>query len=161
MMGEISDMNISPIAQREMAIEYAKHYIGTWYSWGGDSPDGFDCSGFCVEIGKAVGLFPRRKSFDLGSKDVYTFFEAKDVAVDVIRKGMFVFYTRADGLVEASNIIHVEFALDNYFSIGASGGGSKTLSKADAIRDKAFIKVRPLHSRANLNFAVDPFREDY
>jgi len=41
--------------------------------------------------------------------------------------------------------------------IEAGGGGSKTITKADAIRDNAFIKIRPIYSRKFLWGFVDPF----
>ena len=49
-----------------------------------------------------------------------------------------------------NKICHVEITLDNKYQLGASGGGSKTRSRADAIRDNAFIKRRPIGSNSGL-----------
>ena len=42
-------------------------------------------------------------------------------------------------------------------NIGASGGGSKTITVQDAIRHNAFIKPRPWRSRKYVKGFVDPF----
>jgi hypothetical protein len=48
---------------------------------------------------------------------------------------------------------HIEIAVNSRFSIGASGGGSKT--------DDAYIKMRPFRNRDSRKlFFVDPFKED-
>ena len=40
--------------------EYAKTFIGTKYTWGGESADeGFDCSGFVQECLRSQGLDPK------------------------------------------------------------------------------------------------------
>ena len=56
-------------------------------------------------------------------------------------------------------IIHVEMLIDEYFTIGASGGGSRTLSIADAIKHDAFIKQRPLNYRGADYIILDPFTD--
>jgi hypothetical protein len=43
-------------------------------------------------------------------------------------------------------------------SLGASGGGSRTVTVSDAIRSNAFIKLRPFRSRDGVAGFVDPFR---
>ena len=49
------------LAERVSLIEYAKQFIGVPYVWAGESPDGFDCSGFTsfVFLNKKIVL-PRR-----------------------------------------------------------------------------------------------------
>lgn len=37
-------------------VDYAKQYLGVIYKWGGDSPKGFDCSGFTKYIYKLFGV---------------------------------------------------------------------------------------------------------
>jgi hypothetical protein len=51
----------------------------------------------------------------------------------------------------------VEVCIDESFTIGSSGGGSKTLTVADAIRDHAFIKVRPIFRGRHITGFCDPF----
>jgi len=132
--------------KRFFAINYAQKFIGDWYKWGGDVPGGFDCSGFVLEILQACGKVPRK--FDTTASGIQNIFSKNIVTVP--RDGCLVFY--------GTPIIHVEMVLNDELSIGASGGGSKTVTIADAIRDKAFIKVRPFGSRAGINCFVDPFK---
>ncbi|GAG51579.1 unnamed protein product, partial [marine sediment metagenome] len=58
----------------------------------------------------------------------------------------------------SDRIIHVEIMLNQWQCIGASGGGSKTLTEQDAIRDNAFIKVRFAASRRGIHGYIDPFK---
>lgn len=136
----------------DLALHYAEQFIGTFYSWGGDDSAGFDCSGFCIEVLKAVGLLPRRG--DWRAVDLYNLFKSK--ATQDPTPGCLTFYGRS-----TSAITHVELVLakigDTVFTIGASGGGSNTKTKEDAIRDNAFIKVRPM--RGDLVAVVNPFWE--
>lgn len=147
-----------------LAVEVAKSFIGTWYKWGGDDPSGFDCSGFVCEILKSVGLIERKTDF-MACGLLFKFF---DNCVFAPGRGCLVFYGRRAEEHDVSSrtimginvkyyISHVEFALDAEHSIGASGGGRNTRTEVDAIRDNAFIKVRPI-DRPGLLFAVDPFK---
>ena len=125
-------------------------FIGTWYSWGGDDPSGFDCSGLCIEVLKSVGLLPRRG--DWRAVELYERFKAKET--QKATEGCLVFWGAS-----TSKIIHVEFVVDTIgagvFTIGASGGGSKTTSKEVAMKQNAFVKVRPM--KANPVAIVNPF----
>jgi len=137
---------------RKMATEYAKRFTGTFYSWGGDDPlGGFDCSGFCCEILQSVGAIER--GADLTASMLFERFKDK-FSVEA-REGCLVFYGAID---DPQRIIHVEYCLNEYISIGASGGGSKTIDKESAIRDNAFIKQRPIYSRPRIVGFVDPFK---
>jgi len=141
---------------RKFAMDYAKSYLGTgiWYSWGGDDPmKGFDCSGFAIEVLKSVGLIERKA--DMTADGLFKHFSDKEVLLTDIDTGCLVFWASTP---QNGRIIHVEIALNNQVSIGASGGGSRTRTKEDAIRDNAFIKPRPFHSRSNIHKAVDPFK---
>ena len=123
----------------DLAVDYAMKYVGTWYSWGGDDASGFDCSGLMIEVLKAVGLFPRKG--DETAQGLYERFKDKVTQNPV--EGCLVFYGRS-----TNRITHIELVVAIFggtvFTVGASGGGSKTKTKEDAIRDNAFVKVRPM-----------------
>jgi cell wall-associated NlpC family hydrolase len=138
------------MTKREVAVTVAWKMWGLPYLWGGDDPmAGFDCSGMSVEILKSVGELPHEG--DWTANDLYLRY--RDRRVDTPREGCLVFYG------SASKITHVEFCLDESVSIGASGGGSSTTDLADAIRQNAYIKVRPIRRRNDIVGYADPFRE--
>jgi cell wall-associated NlpC family hydrolase len=135
---------------KEIAREVALKYLGKAYMWGGDDPiNGFDCSGFCIEILKSVGILPRKG--DWTANGLWNRFVEKQV--DKPYEGCLVFWTGNSG-----QIIHVEYAISEDLCIGASGGGSKTNTEANAADQNAYIKVRPWASRKNVKGFVDPFK---
>ena len=135
---------------RDKAVDYLQRWIGTVYSWAGDDAiGGFDCSGLIVEVLQAVGLIPHKS--DYSANALYGIF--KDRKRERGYKGCLVFWMNST----QDRMIHVEMMVDDYHVVGASGGGSKTKTIADAIRDNAFVKMRPLGYRG-LNYKIcDPF----
>lgn len=47
----------------EEVIAYSKQFLGTPYAWGGQSPSGFDCSGFAQFVFGHLGIHLERSSF--------------------------------------------------------------------------------------------------
>lgn len=136
------------MSKLELARIVALSHLGTFYKWGGDDPSGFDCSGLCIEILKSVGLFPRTQ--DTTAQGLFNKYRSAETAVPF--EGCLVLYQN-----KARKIIHVEYCLDSEFTIGASGGGSRTKTEADAIRDNAYIKIRPINERRGPIY-VNPFQ---
>ena len=136
--------------KRQLAKRYAFSFLGIPYSWGGDDPsEGFDCSGLIVEVLKGVGLLPLW--IDLTADGLYRRFQDRKVESPYCGCLAFVF--------KGNRAIHVEFCIDEYHTIGASGGGRFVKTRADAIKYNAFVKLRPI--RTGMVF-VDPFLEwDY
>ena len=143
----------------EIATKVAWSFLDTPYMWGGDDPmAGLDCSGFCIEILQSVGLLPRSGDWTaqmlyerfVGSPQFYT----KNT---IPQEGFLVFWHSKDN---KDKIIHVEYCLNKELSIGASGGGSKTITVKDAIAQNAYIKVRPFRSRSYIYGFVDPFVQE-
>lgn len=131
--------------KRELAIELAMRWLGKPYLWGGDDPlAGFDCSGLVVEVLKSVGLLPRDGDWTAES------LRQRFPGTSIPDRGCLVFWG-------TDTAIHVELLLDPELAIGASGGGSKTLTLEDAIRQNAYIKVRPWASRPGMLGFADPF----
>ena len=129
---------------RELAVKIAFSYIGTPYLW--DDLYDFDCSGFVIEILKSVG--------SLGRKGDWTAHQLADLwqRTRSDDPGNLVFWRNGGG-----RVIHVELCIGDGLAIGASGGGSKTTTLAAAIRQNAFIKIRPIHSRPKVWGYVNPF----
>jgi len=134
----------------DLASAYILQFVGTWYSWGGDDPSGFDCSGICIEVLKAVGYFPRKG--DATAQGIYDRYKSKVTGTPT--EGCFVLYGK-----NTMAITHIEYVIavidGTVFTVGASGGGSRTKTKDDAIKDNAFIKIRP--QRSDVIAYVNPF----
>ena len=138
---------------RYRAIRYAMQFVGQPYIWGGDDPvEGFDCSGFKVEVLKSDGTLPRRG--DWSSRGLFREFQKRGLVVTAPGPGHLVFYASNS---RPDYITHVEMCLDGLRAIGASGGGSKTLTREDAIRDNAYIKIRPIERGRPIVGYVDPW----
>ena len=133
---------------RELAVRYAWTWIGTPYKWGGDDFSSFDCSGFIVEVLQAVGKLQAR---DYSAHDLYTLFKPNVVALGYA--GCLAFW-----LDSAGRAVHVMLLIDNGHVIGATGGGSATLTEEDAERQNAFCKMRPLGYRKGTPVIIDPFK---
>lgn len=135
---------------RELALQYAWKYLGTWYKWGGDDPDGFDCSGFMVEVLTGVGLLPRRSDFN--AQQLFNKFSKNKVEVPY--EGCLVYWGK-----DNRSVIHVEMMINERIAIGASGGTSKTINVQTAIEHNAFIKIRDCFTRSQLLGWNDPFMD--
>ena len=135
--------------KREWFLWVAKSYHGTFYTWGGDDPSGFDCSGLTIECSKTIGILPRKG--DWPARGLYARWLRNEIQIP--KPGDIVFWENA----AHNDIVHVEIVVDKGLSIGASGGGSKTKTRQDAIRDNAFIKIRPFRSRPYLKGFFNPY----
>lgn len=135
--------------KRGTFLKIAWEFLGRPYRWGGDDPmSGFDCSGLVVECLKSVGLLPR--AGDWTAQGLRTRFADREVQGPF--SGCLVFW-----LLPSGKAMHVEICLNDELAIGASGGGSKTITNQDAINQNAYIKVRPIASRGGNKVFVDPF----
>ena len=139
----------SQSSKKAYMIDIAMRFLGTFYTWGGDDPSGFDCSGLVIECCKSVGILPRQG--DWPAVGLYSLWMHNQVTIP--KMGDIVFWENA----AKNDIVHVEIILNSELSIGASGGGSKTKTKEDAIRDNAFIKIRPFKSRPYIKGYFNPY----
>ena len=139
----------------DIATRVAWSFLGRPYVWAGDNPNvGFDCSGFMVEILKSAGKLS--STGDWSAQSLFDRFRAIQGTIFVKgAEGMLVCYGG-----NWKSITHIEYCLDATFAIGASGGGSKTLTMADAISQDAYIKVRPILKRPDIVGFVDPFANE-
>ena len=137
--------NMGPM---EVVTNYALSFVGTPYRWGGDDFSGMDCSGFAQEILSAAGEDPPG---DQTSQGLFDHFQAKGFLNPRKRAGALCFYGQS-----ATKITHVAFALNDYQVIEAGGGGSRTKTEADAIRDNAYVRVRLINRRSDLVSIIRP-----
>ena len=122
----------------QIAVTYALSFLGVHYRWAGDDPmAGYDCSGLVQEILASVGLDP---AGDQSAQMLYDYF--KPVAQSAIGQGALVFYGK-----DVKSINHVAFMVGNRSVIEAGGGGSTTVNLEAAIKQNAFIRIRPVDHR--------------
>jgi hypothetical protein len=134
---------------RDAGLAYAWEQLGRFYSWGGDDPAGYDCSGLVVEYLKSMGIM--RRGTDATAQGLRERFPE----IPQPRPGCLVFR------LSEGRAVHVEIVWkiigERVLTIGASGGGSRTRTHDDAIRDNAFIKVRPWSTSPTLTRYANPF----
>ena len=138
------------MTRRELALQYVWTWLGTPYGWGGDDFSAFDCSGLMIEVLSGVGAFPR------GQDTTADGLMRKYPRLDAPRPGCLVFRVDAGGTAR-----HVEMCYQmlgtEVVTIGASGGGSATQDRQDAIDQNAYVKLRPWpHPPATTRYA-EPF----
>lgn len=88
------------------------HATGTWYSWGGSGPNGYDCSGLVMAaIGHATGIWlPHSTYAMLGDSHLH------QIPLDQVQRGDLLFFGSG----------HVEFATRWWHtSFGAHDSGTR------------------------------------
>jgi len=137
-------------ASKKIALKYIWQFAGIPYLWGGDSPmEGFDCSGLAVEFLQAAGLMDPGE--DATAHDLYLKYKYKKSDIGA---GCLVFWFKE------GRAIHVEIMASATHTLGASGGGSKTKTIADAIKQNAYVKLRPINHRGDIYKITNPFLKE-
>lgn len=83
---------------RNKIVENAKKYIGTPYVWAGNSPSGFDCSGFTSYVMKDFG-----KELSRRSEDQYN--DGRKVKEKNVQKGDLIFFSNGSGISHVGIVI--------------------------------------------------------
>lgn len=141
---------------RDVALFVWQSFLNTPYRWGGDDPlEGVDCSGLVLEGLKAVGIVPRELDVTADALLNQVFKDrARETTEAHFRRGMLVFWGDPGQPVRHVEIVWATFP-DRILTIGASGGGSRTLDRAAAVKQNAYVKIRRLTPGSLC--AVDPF----
>ena len=134
--------------------QYAMSFVGVPYRWGGETPmGGYDCSGLVQEILRSVGADPPG---DQTANGLYQYFNECGT-LSLPRLGALAFFGLKDvGPRGKVSITHVGFCLDGLRMLEAGGGGSTTVNVDAAIRQKAFVRIRPVSHRRDLVACLMP-----
>ena len=137
--------------KRDIAVDVLKGLLGLPYKWGGnDRIEGFDCSGLMLEVLHSAGVVERNKDFTAeGLSNLFP-------VTEVLQVGVMVFWDwNNDGKFDHVEMIALVDDSGEIFTIGASGGDSRTINEDNAMSQNAFVKLRPMLAGSKL--AVDPF----
>jgi cell wall-associated NlpC family hydrolase len=123
--------------------DYAKHFIGIPYRWGGQHPEqGYDCSGFIQEVLASRGYDPRG---DQTAHDLYEYFMSRNTKMyREPKKDSLLFFGNGH------RVSHIAIALNEFQMIEAGGGDSSTTNVQRAIAQGAFVRVRNINKRKDL-----------
>lgn len=128
--------------KRILMIEYSKRFLLLPYLWGGNHPaQGYDCSGFIQEVLAAVGLDP---AGDQTAQTLYNLLKQGSFKEEM-GPGAILFFGASK-----HQITHVALQIDGFHMIEAGSGRATTRNVQDAIRDHAFIRIRPISNRSDL-----------
>ncbi|GHU24513.1 hypothetical protein FACS1894172_06540 [Spirochaetia bacterium] len=111
---------------RDNIIDFAKQYIGRPYRYAGDSPDGFDCSGFvCFVYRNSLGI-------NLPHSSTGIWESGREVRIEDAKPGdIIVFANRG-------RIDHVALLINSSTMIHAVSDGSKTGVLISPLNDSYF-----------------------
>ena len=126
---------------REYIVALARKLIGTPYIWAGQTPWGFDCSGFVIWILQVFGVLP---SGDWTADSLSKRFERMKPMEYTPRFGDLVCYGTKQ------RITHIAIYSGAGNQIAATGGGSDTTSLEVAKLRNAMVKEKPVNYRKDL-----------
>lgn len=133
----------------ELLREYAMRLIGTPYFFGGDDTmSGFDCSGFVSELLRASGL--ESYTFRTNAQGILNALKSRGNIMPA-QLGALAFYGKSP-----IDVDHIAFCIDEYSMIEAGGGDGTTLNLVTAIRQNAFVRIRPVRFRRDFLFTLMP-----
>lgn len=122
-------------------ITYAMQFVGVPYKFGGMSPmEGLDCSALVRLVLRSQGIW-----FDTPytSQTLYAHFSKSENHVGVTPElGALVFYGN-----DNKGIDHVAMCLTREQHLEAAGGDHTTLTLAQAIERRAYVKLTPIRTQ--------------
>lgn len=107
-------------AAAQVIVKMAHEYLGTQYVWGGESPKGFDCSGFAQYLYSHAGVNIPRTTYTQ-----WTASNGHPVGKRKLLPGDLVFYKGSDSIVQGGKVLpgHVGIYIGHGKVINAYGTG--------------------------------------
>lgn len=109
---------------------YAKNFLGVPYRWGGDSPSGFDCSGFVKYVYGHFGISLPHSSYDM-------YHRGRSVSRGDLLPGMLVFFN-----TYGSGASHVGIYVGGGRFIGAQSGEVRIDSLSESYWSRHYLGAR-------------------
>jgi cell wall-associated NlpC family hydrolase len=113
----------------------AEHYVGSPYRWGGETPDGFDCSGFVQYVYALNGIPLPRLSRDQAQAG-----QPVEPALSELRKGDLVFFASAEAIDHVA--IYAGDATIIHASLGRGAVGTDRLDRRDSWYAQRLVAAR-------------------
>lgn len=133
-----SDSSSSTSSTRNQIVEYAKTFLGVYYQWGGNYPQGssygLDCSHYTYQVFKKFGLM---NSY-MVSADQANY--VTKISRSELKPGDLVFYKSKS----SGKVVHVAIYIGNGQIIGANGGDSSVTSIDIAKKKNAKVKIQSI-----------------
>jgi cell wall-associated NlpC family hydrolase len=125
----------------DFTLAYALSFLGVAYSWGGQSQESVDCSGYVILVLQSEGRLPNK--FDANSQGLYDYFKLNGAQeTNYPSKGCLAFFGK-----DRSHISHVALCLSSLQLIEAAGGDRTTKTPEDAAKRGAHVRIRPINYR--------------
>ena len=120
------------------------------YKWGGNHPlEGFDCSGLIQYLLSANGD-PIPDHIDRTAQGIFDYFSING-SWNVSKLGSLAFFGK-----DARSITHIAMLVDEHRIIEAAGGDHLTLTKEDAVKKGALVRISMLSHRRDLIAIIRP-----
>lgn len=143
--------NQSGTAIGKQIVTDAEKYLGTPYVWGGESPQGFDCSGLVQYVYKQVGVELSRTTYD-------QYKQGTPVSKQDLEPGDLVFFKGSDGSWSSPGHVGI-YAGDGKYIQAPKTGDVVKISDLDARND--YIGARRIVSGNGSNTSVTSSKLTY
>lgn len=135
---------------KELTYDLIRSFLNKPYIWVGKNPVvGMDCSGLVCELLQSTGILKNNEEYN--AQTLYAKFMGDSIHQDLPEFGSLIFFGK-----DFQDISHVGFGLNNMQMIEAGGGTEITTDPSVAVRQNAFVKIRPFNHRKDFLGILKP-----
>jgi cell wall-associated NlpC family hydrolase len=128
---------------------YAMSFLFIPYKWAGKVPlIGLDCSGLVCEILQAAGILKTNE--EMNAQQLYSLMQLQGNK-SALGLGSLAFYG-----IGLTQINHVAFFVNEHLVIEAGHGDSTVVTREDAEKKGAYVRIRPYNYRGDLVAVIRP-----